>query len=251
MKVGVAIFPGSNGDHDALYAMGETLGQDTQPVWHTETDVSRFDLVILPGGFSYGDYLRCGAIARFTPVMDAIKSYAEAGGWVLGICNGFQILAEAHVLPGALIRNDSRAFSCRYVHARLNSSSCALLNGVPEGTIWRLPIAHGEGRYFADPSTLDRLRANNQIVFTYTDAHGITGPGSNPNGSSHDIAGICNPAGNVLGLMPHPERAAERILGEDDGAHFLRAIIDAWRANLRAPRHAQLSTAEPSTVRSS
>ena len=242
MKVGVAIFPGSNGDHDALYAMGETLGQDTEPVWHTQTDVSRFDLIILPGGFSYGDYLRCGAIARFTPVMDAIKRYAEEGGWVLGICNGFQVLAEAHMLPGALIRNDSRAFSCRWIHARLESSACALLNGVPEGTVWRLPIAHGEGRYYADPNTLEQMRANRQIVLTYTNAEGNPEAGTNPNGSSHDIAGICNTAGNVLGLMPHPERAAEAILGEDDGAHFLRAVIHAWQTNPATQQRAQLST---------
>ena len=229
MKVGVAIFPGSNGDHDALYAMGETLEQDAEPVWHTQNDVSRYDLIILPGGFSYGDYLRCGAIARFTPVMDAIKRYADEGGWVLGICNGFQVLAEAHLLPGALIRNDSRAFSCRYVHTRLESSACALLNGVPEGTVWRLPIAHGEGRYFADPHTLEQLRENGQIVLTYSNAEGNIEGGANPNGSSQDIAGICNTAGNVLGIMPHPERAAEAILGEDNGAHFLRAVIHAWQ----------------------
>ncbi|MEP6775353.1 MAG: phosphoribosylformylglycinamidine synthase subunit PurQ [Chloroflexota bacterium] len=242
MKVGVAIFPGSNGDHDALYAMGDTLGQDTEPVWHTRTDVSRFDLIILPGGFSYGDYLRCGAIARFTPVMDAIKRYAEEGGWVLGICNGFQVLAEAHMLPGALIRNDSRAFSCRWIHARLQSSACALLDGVTEGAVWRLPIAHGEGRYYAAPATLQQLRANRQIVLTYTNAEGNAEPEANPNGSSHDIAGICNTAGNVLGLMPHPERAAEAILGEDDGADFLRAVILAWQTNPAAQQRAQLST---------
>jgi len=242
MKVGVAIFPGSNGDHDALYAMGETLGQDTEPIWHTQTDVNRFDLIILPGGFSYGDYLRCGAIARFTPVMDAIKRYAEEGGWVLGICNGFQVLAEAHMLPGALIRNDSRAFSCRWIHARLQSSACALLDGVPEGTVWRLPVAHGEGRYFADPATLQQLQANRQIVLTYTNAEGNPEVGANPNGSSHDIAGICNTAGNVLGLMPHPERAAEAILGEEDGADFLRAVIHAWQTSPNAQKHAQLST---------
>ncbi|HST06401.1 MAG TPA: phosphoribosylformylglycinamidine synthase subunit PurQ [Chloroflexia bacterium] len=231
MRVGVAIFPGSNGDHDALYALGETLGQDAEPVWHTERDVSRYDLVVLPGGFSYGDYLRCGAIARFTPVMDAIRRYAEAGGWVLGICNGFQVLAEAHLLPGALIRNDSRAFSCRYVHTRLESSTCALLNGIPEGTVWRLPIAHGEGRYYADTATLEKLHNNRQIVLTYTNAEGKPEPGANPNGSSHDIAGICNAVGNVLGLMPHPERAAEALLGEDDGADFLRGVIHAWQAS--------------------
>jgi phosphoribosylformylglycinamidine synthase len=174
--------------------------------------------------------------------MEAIKRYADEGGWVLGICNGFQVLAEAHMLPGALIRNDSRAFSCRWIYARLQSSTCALLNGVPEGTVWRLPIAHGEGRYYADPSTLQQLQTNRQIVLTYTNAEGNPEAGANPNGSSYDIAGICNTAGNVLGLMPHPERAAEAILGEDDGADFLRAIINAWQTNPNAQKHAQLST---------
>jgi phosphoribosylformylglycinamidine synthase len=163
--------------------------------------------------------------------MDAIRRYAEAGGWVLGICNGFQVLAEAHLLPGALIRNDSRAFSCRYVHTRLESSACALLSGIPEGTVWRLPIAHGEGRYYADADTLEKLHNNRQIVLTYTNAEGNPEPGANPNGSSQDIAGICNLEGNVLGLMPHPERAAEALLGEDDGADFLRGVIHAWQAS--------------------
>jgi phosphoribosylformylglycinamidine synthase I len=231
MKVGVAIFPGSNGDHDALYAMGAVLGQDAEPIWHTRTDVDHYDLVILPGGFSYGDYLRCGAIARFTPVMDAIKRYADSGGWVLGICNGFQVLAEAHLLPGALIRNANLSFSCRWVHTRLEPSTCALLEGVPESTVWRLPIAHGEGRYFADPATLQQLEHNRQIVLRYSTHTGELTEAANPNGSSDNIAGICNKAGNVLGLMPHPERAAEPLLGEDDGAIFLKSLISAWHSH--------------------
>jgi phosphoribosylformylglycinamidine synthase I len=230
MKVGVAIFPGSNGDHDALYAMGEVLGQDAEPIWHTSTDVDGYDLIILPGGFAYGDYLRCGAIARFTPVMDAVKRYADAGGWVLGICNGFQVLAEAHLLPGALIRNGNLSFLCQWVNTRLESSNCALLEGVPVGTTWRLPIAHGEGRYFADPATLDELERNKQIVLRYTNPAGELTDAANPNQSSNNIAGICNKAGNVLGLMPHPERAAESILGEDDGALFLKSLITAWQS---------------------
>jgi phosphoribosylformylglycinamidine synthase len=234
MKVGVTIFPGSNGDHDALYAMGEVLQQDAEPVWHTRTDVDQYDLIVLPGGFAYGDYLRCGAIARFTPVMDAVKRYAEAGGWVLGFCNGFQVLAEAHLLPGALIRNASLSFSCRWVHTRIEPSNCALLADVPPGTVWRLPIAHGEGRYFADPATLQHLEQNGQVVLRYVTPTGETNEEANPNGSSNNIAGICNPRGNVLGLMPHPERAAESILGEDDGAHFLRAVIAAWQARTQS-----------------
>ena len=242
MKVGVAIFPGSNGDHDALYAMGETLGQDTEPIWHTQTDVSRFDLIVLPGGFSYGDYLRCGAIARFTPVMDAIKRYAEAGGWVLGICNGFQILTEAHLLARRPHPQRQPRFSCRWVHARLQSSACALLQQRPRRH--RLAPAHSPRRrpLLRRPRHAATLQANRQIVLTYTNAEGNPEAGANPNGSSHDIAGICNTAGNVLGLMPHPERAAEAILGEDDGADFLRAVIHAWQLTPNAQKHAQLST---------
>jgi phosphoribosylformylglycinamidine synthase len=229
MKVGVVVFPGSNGDHDALYAMGEVVGQSAELVWHTCTDLSRYDLVVLPGGFSYGDFLRAGAIARFAPVMDAIKRYAETGGWVLGICNGFQILTEAHLLPGALMRNSELAFSCRWVHVKVEPSRSSLLSGVEEGVVWRLPIAHGEGRYFADPHTLDQLQANGQIVLRYCTPEGQLDPSANPNGSSHAIAGVCNAHGNVLGLMPHPERAAEGVLGGDDGALFLKAVVDVWR----------------------
>jgi phosphoribosylformylglycinamidine synthase subunit PurQ / glutaminase len=228
MKVGVIVFPGSNGDHDALYALGEVLGQEAELVWHTRTDLGRYDLVVLPGGFAYGDYLRAGAIARFTPVMDAVKRYAEEGGWVLGICNGFQVLTEAHLLPGALMRNAHLAFSCRWVHVAVERSRSSLLGGVPEGTVWRLPIAHGEGRYYADPDTLERLRANGQVVLRYTTPEGALEVSANPNGSSEGIAGVCNREGNVMGLMPHPERAAERVVGGDDGRLFLRAVIDAW-----------------------
>ncbi|MEO6457458.1 MAG: phosphoribosylformylglycinamidine synthase I, partial [Chloroflexia bacterium] len=154
MRVGIIVFPGSNGDHDALYALGEVLGQQAEIVWHTRTDLERYDMVVLPGGFSYGDYLRAGAIARFTPAMDALKRYVEVGGWVLGICNGFQVLTEAHLLPGALMRNGELSFSCRWVHVRIEESRAALLAGVSPGTVWRLPIAHGEGRYFAQPDVL-------------------------------------------------------------------------------------------------
>jgi len=231
MRVGVVVFPGSNGDHDALYALGEVLGQHTELVWHTATDLGRYDLVVLPGGFSYGDYLRAGAIARFTPAMDALRRYAEEGGWVLGICNGFQILTEAHLLPGALMRNAELAFSCQWVHVRVEQSRSALLQGVSEGTIWRLPIAHGEGRYFAAPETLAQLRENRQVVLRYCTPDGSFEPSANPNGSSDGIAGICNRQGNVLGLMPHPERAAEAVLGGDDGRLFLQAVISAWQQN--------------------
>lgn len=230
MKVGVVVFPGSNGDHDALYSLGEVLGQQAALVWHTETDLSGYDLVVLPGGFSYGDYLRAGAIARFAPVMNALKRYVEEGGWTLGICNGFQVLTEAHLLPGALMRNSELAFSCRWVHTRIEPSRSLLLGGVPRGTVWSLPIAHGEGRYFADPATLQALEDNGQVVLRYCTPEGEIQPSANPNGSSDAIAGVCNLAGNVLGLMPHPERAAEALLGGDDGRLFLQAVINAWRA---------------------
>ena len=233
MKVGVVVFPGSNGDHDALYAMGEVLGQEAEIIWHNETNVNSYDLIILPGGFAYGDYLRAGAIARFTPVMDAVKRYAEGGGWVLGICNGFQVLAEAHLVPGALMRNfdtstGNLSFSCRWVHIAKQDVKCPLLDGVPTGTIWRLPIAHGEGRYYADPETLDELERNKQVVLRYCTPEGLVDRSANPNGSSNAIAGVCNRHGNVLGLMPHPERAAEALLGGDDGKLFLQSVIEAW-----------------------
>ena len=234
MNVGVIVFPGSNGDHDALYALGEVLGQRAELVWHTQTDLSGYDMLVLPGGFSYGDYLRAGAIARFTPVMDALKRYAEEGGWVLGICNGFQVLTEAHLLPGALMRNAELAFSCRWVNVTVQESHSMLLSGVQRGTTWRLPIAHGEGRYFADPATLRSLSENGQIVLRYSAPDGtVLEDGAqlnphNPNGSSYAIAGICNAQGNVMGLMPHPERAAESILGGDDGRLFLQAVIASW-----------------------
>ena len=240
MRVGIIVFPGSNGDHDALYALGEVLGQQPEIVWHTRTDLERYDMVVLPGGFSYGDYLRAGAIARFTPAMDALKRYAEAGGWVLGICNGFQVLTEAHLLPGALMRNSELSFSCRWVHVRIEESRAALLSGVAPGTVWRLPIAHGEGRYFAQPDVLAELEQNRQIVLRYSLPDGSLDPTANPNGSSDAIAGICNREGNVLGLMPHPERAAEAMLGGDDGRLFLQAVVDTWQRRAVMPREGTL-----------
>jgi phosphoribosylformylglycinamidine synthase len=233
MRVGVVVFPGSNGDHDALHAIGEVVGQQADMVWHTETDLGAYDMIVLPGGFSYGDYLRAGAIARFTPVMDAVKRYADAGGWVLGICNGFQVLTEAHLLPGALVRNGNLSFSCRWVHVKVEQSRSALLAAAAPGTIWRLPIAHGEGRYVADSDTLAAMNAGGQVVLRYCEPGGTIDPAANPNGSTDAIAGVCNPAGNVLGLMPHPERAAEAILGGDDGRDFLEHVVRTWTAGGR------------------
>ena len=243
MRVGIIVFPGSNGDHDALYSLGEVLGQQAELVWHTTTDLGRYDLVVLPGGFSYGDHLRAGAIARFAPVMEAVRRYADAGGWVLGICNGFQVLTESHMLPGALMRNAELSFTCRWVHVRVEPSRSALLSTVPPGTVWRLPIAHGEGRYFAAPDTLDALDAEGQIALRYCAPDGTLDPLHNPNGSSLGIAGVCNPAGNVLGLMPHPERAAEAILGGDDGRLFLQRVIEAWRGRGAQPAPGNLEVA--------
>jgi phosphoribosylformylglycinamidine synthase subunit PurQ / glutaminase len=248
MRVGIIVYPGSNGDHDAQYALGEVLGQQAELVWHTATDLSRYDLVVVPGGFSYGDHLRAGAIARFAPATEALRRYAEAGGWVLGICNGFQVLTESHLLPGALMRNEELAFSCRWVHVRIEPSRSQLLGTASPGIIWRLPIAHGEGRYFADSSTLATLEDNGQVVLRYCTTDGVLDSTANPNGSSDGIAGICNAAGNVLGLMPHPERAAEAILGGDDGRLFLEAVVRAWRESGAQRRQGQPERLEAAGV---
>jgi phosphoribosylformylglycinamidine synthase len=237
LKFGVLVFPGSNGDQDCLYLLNEVYGVPTDAVWHGETRLAGYDCLILPGGFSYGDYLRCGAIARFSAVMGPLRDFAAAGGPVLGICNGFQILAEAGLLPGALLRNAELAFSCRQVQVRVEPGATAtpFTQGVPGGAVWRLPIAHGEGRYFAEPDTMAALEANRQVVLRYCEPDGRITDAANPNGSSNDIAGLCNTAGNVLGLMPHPERAGEPILGNADGRHLFDALIAACRgaADLR------------------
>ncbi len=237
LKFGVLVFPGSNGDQDCLYLLNEVLGVPTEAVWHGESRLAGYDCLILPGGFSYGDYLRAGAIARFAPVMGALRVFAAAGGPVLGICNGFQILAEAGLLPGALLRNGELAFSCRPIQVRVEPDATAtpFTQDVPSGAVWRLPIAHGEGRYFAGPETLAEIEAQRQVVLRYCDAGGAITDAANPNGSSHGIAGLCNPAGNVLGLMPHPERAGEALLGMTDGLHLFHALIAACRgaADLR------------------
>ena len=226
---GVIVFPGSNGDHDCLYLLNDVLGVRAESVWHGETRLAGYDALILPGGFSYGDYLRCGAIARFSPIMAPLRAYAAAGGPVLGICNGFQILTEAGLLPGALLRNAELAFACHPVHVRLEpgAQTTPFTAGVAAETVWRLPIAHGEGRYFADPETLQALEAGGQVVLRYCDPAGAITAAANPNGSSAGIAGICNAAGNVLGLMPHPERAGEALIGGADGLALFRAAIAA------------------------
>jgi phosphoribosylformylglycinamidine synthase subunit PurQ / glutaminase len=225
VKYGVVVFPGSNGDHDALKSVELGLGHEVVPIWHKDRSVGNIDALLVPGGFSYGDYLRAGAIARFSPIMDAVSEFADEGGPVLGICNGFQILTEAGLLPGALLRNANLAFSCRWVFTRIETDRTPFTHGLDPGTVLRLPIAHGEGRYFAEPDQLAELEANDQIVFRYTDEHGIESEASNPNGSMRHIAGICNERGNVVGLMPHPERAFEAVIGGDEGLRVLGAVI--------------------------
>lgn len=225
MRFGVVTFPGSNGDHDALSAIVIGLGEDVSPVWHKDRSVDRFDALILPGGFSYGDYLRAGAIARFSPIMEAVAEFARAGGPVLGICNGFQILTEAGLLPGTLLRNERLSFSCRWVHARVETDRTPFTGDLDPGTVLHLPIAHGEGRYFVTDEQLAELEANDQIVFRYTDERGVEGDECNPNGSVACIAGVCNVRGNVVGLMPHPERAYDPMLGGDDGLKVLSAVV--------------------------
>jgi phosphoribosylformylglycinamidine synthase subunit PurQ / glutaminase len=226
MKIGVVVFPGSNCDHDAHYAIGEVLRQPVEFLWHRSENLSGFDAVILPGGFSYGDYLRTGAIARFSPVMRAVERFARAGGPVLGICNGFQILCEAGLLPGALMRNTGLRFICRHVHIRVETRATPFTSAASAGQVLRIPIAHADGNYVCDPETLAELRRNDQIVFRYCASDGRIDPAANPNGSLEAIAGIANRQHNVVGLMPHPERAVEAALGSTDGLVVLRSLVD-------------------------
>ncbi len=221
MRFGVIVFPGSNCDHDALYAVSRNLGQPAEFIWHDSSSLGDVDAVILPGGFAYGDYLRCGAIARFSPVMKAVGRFAAEGGLVLGICNGFQILVEAGLLPGALLRNRSLKFICREVRLRVETTDSPFTNAVEKGQVLRMPIAHGEGCYFADERTLDELAEGDRIAFRYLD---------NPNGSLRDIAGILSPARNVLGMMPHPERATEPLMGSGDGLLVFRSMLAVAQA---------------------
>jgi len=218
MKFGVVVFPGSNCDHDAWYAVNRNLGHKAEFIWHDSASLGDVDAVILPGGFSYGDYLRCGAIAKFSPVMKAVKQFAADGGIVLGICNGFQILVESGLLPGALLRNEGRRFICREVRLRTETTNSPFTSAAQKGQILRFPIAHGEGRYFADERTLDELEAEDRIVFRYLD---------NPNGSVRDIAGILSRERNVMGLMPHPERATEPLMGSSDGLVVFQSLVSS------------------------
>ncbi len=229
MKFGVVVFPGSNCDHDAWYALGEVLHQPVEFLWHQSEQVNGFDAILLPGGFSYGDYLRTGAIARFSPVMRAVEQFARGGGFVLGICNGFQILCEAGLLPGVLQRNAGMRFVCRQVHIRVETTDTPFTAAAKSGQVLQIPIAHGDGNYFCDSATMVDLERHHQIVFRYTTPDGREDAAANPNGSLANIAGVCNRKRNVLGLMPHPERAVEAALGSADGLVILRSLIESLK----------------------
>jgi phosphoribosylformylglycinamidine synthase I len=231
VKFAVIQFPGSNCDQDCVAAINGIAGLKAEYIWHKETSLDNFDAIVLPGGFAYGDYLRCGAIARFSPIMRAVTSDARAGKLVLGTCNGFQILCEAGLLPGALVRNRSLRFVCDMVTTRVEVDDSPFTHGCQKGSLLRLPIAHGEGCFFADAKTLSNLKDNRQVILRYADSRGRILPESNPNGSIENIAGICNREGNVFGLMPHPDRASDARLGSVDGAKIFRSMMRTITAN--------------------
>ena len=228
MNFAVLQFPASNCDQDAVHAI-RVLGHSARFVWHKENSLGEADAVIVPGGFSYGDYLRCGAIARFSPVMQAVKQFADNGGLVLGICNGFQVLCEAGLLPGALIRNRSLQFRCEHVFLKTATTDTPFTSQIPDGKLLRIPIAHGEGCYFADAQTIERLKSSRQILWQYVNAQGELTDAANPNGAIENIAGICNERRNVAGLMPHPERACESLLGSTDGRLIFESLFHALK----------------------
>lgn len=226
MKFGVVVFPGSNCDEDMVYVLRDIMKQDTVKLWHKNTDLEGCTHIVLPGGFSYGDYLRSGAIARFSPIMTEVTKHAENGGFVFGVCNGFQILCESGLLPGALLHNNSRKFICKNVYIKAENSNTTLTNAVPSKAL-KIPIAHGEGKYFADAETIAQLTKNGQILFRYCDENGQVTGEANPNGATDNIAGVCNTGKNVFGMMPHPERAADSILGNEDGKFLFESILKA------------------------
>ena len=227
IKFAVVVFPGSNCDHDSYYAATEVLGQQAECIWHKDTSLKGADVVILPGGFAHGDYLRTGAIARFSPVMKSVEKFAKGGGMVLGICNGFQILLEAGLLPGAMMRNSGLRYICRHVHIRIEQTDTPFTHAATQGQILRVPIAHNEGNYTVDEATLSDLEKNHQVIFRYTTPDGSDDAAGNPNGSLHNIAGICNRGRNVAGLMPHPERAVESALDSADGLVIFKSMVEA------------------------
>jgi phosphoribosylformylglycinamidine synthase len=225
MKFGVVVFPGSNCDRDVIYVLEHILHQKVEVLWHKEHDLRQCDVIILPGGFSYGDYLRSGALARYSPIMNEVQEFADQGGVVFGICNGFQILCESHLLPGALLHNLSHRFICRNVFIRTETDDSLITSKMTIGQVLKIPIAHGEGRYYADESVIRQLEANNQILFRYCTEHGEVTEEANPNGSLNHIAGICNANRNVYGMMPHPERASDPLLGNTDGLLIFRSLL--------------------------
>lgn len=230
MKFGVVIFPGSNCDQDMIYVLRNILKQDVEELWHKDHDLKNCDMIVLPGGFSYGDYLRSGAIARLSPIMNEVSEFADKGGYVMGICNGFQILCEAGLVPGALLHNTERKFICKNVFLKAANHDTLLTSGLPENKILKVPIAHGEGNYFTDPETLSAMKKNGQILFRYCSPQGDINAESNPNGSLDNIAGVCNAGKNVFGMMPHPERAADNELGNTDGKLIFESILQLVQA---------------------
>jgi phosphoribosylformylglycinamidine synthase len=227
MKFGVVIFPGSNCEHDCYYVVESVIGKPVEFIWHQDTSLKGVDAVILPGGFAYGDYLRTGALAKFSPVMKAVSDFAKQGGLVFGICNGFQILAEAGLLPGALLRNIGLKYVCKFLYLRAETTDTPYTNLVTKGQLLRIPIGHGDGNYFADPETLKRIEGNGQVVFRYVNADGEITSEANPNGSLNNIAGIVNEQRNVLGMMPHPDRSSEKLLGSADGKLIFESMVNA------------------------
>lgn len=225
-KFGVVVFPGSNCDHDTYYVLKKLLGYEVIFLWHKQTSLEDCDIIILPGGFSYGDYLRTGSIARFSPIMNEVINFANKGGYVLGICNGFQILLEAGLLPGVMIKNESLNFVCKDIYLKIENNKTAFTEGINDKKSLKIPIAHGEGNYFADEETLEEIEANKQIVFRYCSSNGTISEMNNPNGSINNIAGIINKNGNVLGMMPHPERSSDPVLGKTDGSLIFKALAN-------------------------
>ncbi len=225
MKFGVVIFPGSNCDQDMIYALRNVMKQEVVELWHKDTDLKGCNFIVLPGGFSYGDYLRSGAIARFSPIMEKVIEFANNGGYVLGVCNGFQILCEAGLVPGALMHNDERKFVCKNVFIKPQTSQALITAAIPHNKALKIPIAHGEGKYYADTDTLKELNANGQIIFRYCDETGRINEGANPNGATDNIAGVCNAGKNVFGIMPHPERAVDEELSNTDGRLIFESIL--------------------------
>jgi len=229
MRIGIVVFPGSNCDHDCQYVFKDVLGQSVEMIWHKDTSLSDVDLMVLPGGFSYGDYLRTGAIARFSPVMGLVQNFAKRGGLVIGICNGFQILLEAGLLPGAMLRNTSLNFICKDAYVKVENATTTFTNRCESGQVLKIPIAHADGNYYTDPVTLAGLKANAQVLFRYCTPEGNVTSGACPNGSLDNIAGMMNAQGNVLGMMPHPERSAENVLGSDDGRLIFLSVLDTLK----------------------